>query len=352
MSDAAPANDPIHEPTNPRKTRGRWALYLPFILLAVAAVATCAYWFVVSSKLTAGIETRAAALREAGYVVDLAGAKVSGFPYRLKVSYAEARIVAPSGWAVAVPGFQAESVIYKLGHWVVAAPQGLTVTRPEGGPIAVKGELRGSVNGLNQSPWRVVLQARKATFTPSPGARGFSLASADLVEFYLKPSAKPDEGLALMRIEGGKGAPGTLGGHIAADGQIKADINARLSHPRAFAGAGWSEAVRAWTKAGGVVDQIQGEIVLGAVTAKAGSGTLGAGSGGRLVGAIPLQIKQADKALSVLADTNTVAPEAAGSAAAVAAARAQAGTATVNLVFQAGVATFGPVKIGPAPKIG
>ena len=36
----------------------------------------------------------------------------------------------------------------------------------------------------------------------------------------------------------------------------------------------------------------------------------------------------------------------------VAAARAQGEAATVNLVFQAGVTTFGPVKIGPAPKVG
>lgn len=352
MPDAVTTNDPIHDPAEPRKPRSRWALYAPFVLLAIAAVATCAYWFVISGQVKAGIEKQAGALREAGYIVDLSGGKVGGFPYRLKVSYDEARIVAPSGWAVAAPGFEAEAVLYKLGHWVVAAPQGLTVTRPEGGPIVVKGELRGSVNGLKEAPWRVVLQARKASFTPGAGARGFSLASADLVEFYLKPSGKADEGAALLRIEGGKGALGTLGGHIAEAGQIKADINARITHPRAFNGAGWSDAVRAWTQAGGVVDQIQGEVVLGAVTAKANAGTLGAGADGRLVGAAPLQITQAGKALSVLSDTNTVAPEAAGAAAAVAAARAQGGAATVNLVFQAGVATFGPVKIGPAPKVG
>jgi hypothetical protein len=36
----------------------------------------------------------------------------------------------------------------------------------------------------------------------------------------------------------------------------------------------------------------------------------------------------------------------------VAAARAQGEASTVNLVFQAGVTTFGPVKVGPAPKVG
>jgi hypothetical protein len=344
--------DPIPEPSSERKKPRRLALYLPFGLLAVALVGYAAYWAVASQRLGAAIDERANALRSAGYVVELSDRRVGGFPFRLKVGFGEARIASPSGWALAVPGLEAEAYTHDLGHWVVVAPEGLTFTRPGGGPVEVRGDVRGSIAGVSQVPWRIVLQGRKVSLTTPPGARPFSLASADLVELYLRPSPRAGEGMALFRVENGRAQAGSLLGQIGGDGVVQAALDARIAKPAAFQGGDWGQAVQAWRRAGGVLNQVQGTASAGTFAAKAGGGTLGVGPDGRLVGAVPLELKQADKALSALAGAEALDPTAAGSAAAVAAARAQGEAATVNLVFQAGVTTFGPVKVGPSPKVG
>jgi hypothetical protein len=66
---------------------------------------------------------------------------------------------------------------------------------------------------------------------------------------------------------------------------------------------------------------------------------------------MPLELKEPGKALGVLSDQPQLDPSAPGAAAAVAAARAQGSSAHLNLVFQAGVATLGPVKVGDAPRV-
>lgn len=347
------SSDRIPDAPAQRKPPRRLWLFLPFILIAVLAVGYSAFWYAASQRLSSEVDARAATLRDAGYVVDLSGRRVSGFPFRMKLAFAEARIASPSGWALAVPGFEAEAYLHDLGHWVAVAPQGLTFTRPEGGPVTLRGaSLRASIAGVDQAPWRVVLQARKAVFTPGAGARPFSLATADLVEFYLRPSPKAGEGMVLFRVEGGKGMAGSLLGQIAGDGAVTAALEGRVTHPAAFNGGDWGRSVQSWSRAGGVINAVQGTAAAGAFSAKAQGGTLGVGPDGRLVGALPLELRQAGRALAALANSQTVEAGAAGNAAAVAAARAQGEATTINLVFQAGVMTLGPVRVGPSPKVG
>lgn len=347
------AADPIPEPAPARKKPRRIWLYLPFILLVLLAAAYSAFWVASSTQLAAAVDSRAATLRQSGYVVELSERRSSGFPFRLKLRYGEARVAAPSGWAATIPGLEAEAYLHNLRHWVLVAPGGMTFTRPEGGPVRIAGEgLRASVVQTGQGPWRIVAQANKASFTPSPGARPFSLASADLVEIYLRPSDVEGQGMFLVRVENGKAQAGSLVGRIAGDGVVAASIEGRISRTADFKGATWADAVRAWSRAGGVLESVQGTMAAGTFSAKAQDGTLGIGSDGRLVGAIPLELRQPDRALTALAETATVDEAAAGSAAAVAAARAQGEATTVNLVFQAGVMTFGPVRLGPSPKVG
>jgi hypothetical protein len=353
MPTETPSADPIPEAVEERKKPKRFWLFAPFVLLALAAVAYGGWWAVASNRLGATIDARAGALREAGYVVELSGRRISGFPFRMKLAFSEARIASPSGWALAVPGLAAEAYLHDLGHWVLVAPQGLTFVRPQGGAVAVRGQsLRASIAGVNAAPWRVVMQGRKAVLTPAPGARPFSLAGAELIELYLRPSPQPGEGMVLFRIEGGKAQPGSLLGRIAGEGAVTAALEGRLTKVATFGGADWGQAVRAWSRSGGVLNNVGGTAAAGGFAVKAAGGTLGVGTDGRLVGAVPLELRQAGRALTALADTKALDPAAAGSAAAVAAARAQGEAATVNLVFQAGVTTFGPVKVGPSPSVG
>ena len=343
---------PIPEPPPSRKRPRRLFLYLPFILLALLAAGYGGFWFVVTSKVERAVDARAEALRQAGYVVELDGRRVEGFPFRIKIRQTEARIASPSGWAVSAPGLEAEAYLHDPGHWVLVAPQGLVVNRPEGGGLTVKGEaLRGSVAGTDKAPWRIVLQGRKLTVAPAAGARPFSLASADLLELYLRPTPDGKEGMALIRLEGGKAGDGSVLEAVAGDEAVTGSLQARLSRPAAFRGADWGDAVRAWAAAGGAAEEVQGSLIAGKSEAKVENGTLGVGADGRLVGALPMTLKQPAPAITALAGGAALDEGAVNSAAAVAAARAQGETARINLVFQAGATTLGPVRIGPSPRV-
>jgi hypothetical protein len=345
--------DPIPEPEAARKKPRRLWLFAPYAVLALLLLGWGAYWFVARTTLERGLDAQAEALRGAGYVVELGDRRVEGFPFRMKIHLADARIAAPSGWAISAPGLTGEAYLHGLDHWVLVAPQGLNITRPEGGGLAVRGEaLRASIAGVSKAPWRIVLQGTKLVFTPDAGARPFSLAAADRLEFYLKPMPSGADGAALLILQGGKATPGTVLQRLAGDGVVAASLDARLIHPEAFHGQDWGAAVRSWAAAGGTATDVEGVVSGGPATARAKGGTLGAGSDGRLVGAIPLELNRAAPTLSALADANALDASAASSAAAVAAARAQGQASTLNLVFQAGATTLGPVRIGPAPKVG
>ena len=343
---------PIPEPEAIRKKPRRVWLFAPYVILALLLAGWGAYWFVARARLERGLDAQTEALRGAGYVVEMDGRKVEGFPFRMKISLAQARIAAPSGWSISLPGLTGEAYLHGLDHWVLVAPQGMSINRPLGGGLSVRGEaLRASIAGVSQNPWRIVLQGTKLVFTPDPGARPFSLASAERIELYLKPMPTGADGATLLRLEGGKATRDAILHRLVGDGAVTATFDARLTHPEAFHGKDWGEAVRTWTAAGGTATEVEGTISGAAASAKTKGGTLGAGADGRLVGALPLELHQAGPALAALADANALEPGAAGSAAAVAAARAQGQAANINLVFQAGATTLGPVRIGPAPKV-
>jgi hypothetical protein len=349
---SAPA--PIDEPASARKPPRRLWLFAPFVVLAVLLVGYGGFWFVAKTRLEGALDARAEALRNAGYAVALEGRQVDGLPFRMRIAFSEARIASPSGWALSIPGLKAEAYLHDLGHWVLVAPRGLALVRPQGGGLAVSGQaLRASVAGTSAQPWRIALEGTKLVFTPQPGARPFSLASAERLEFYLRPAPGPGgEGMTLLRLEGGKAAAATLLHRVAGDAAITANLQARLTKPAAFGGKDWGEAVRAWVRAGGTARALEGSATGGMASVKTKDGALGVGPDGRLVGAVPLELRRADQALAALADSRVLDPGVASSAAAVAAARAQGEAATINLVFQAGATTLGPVRIGPAPKVG
>lgn len=349
----SPVSEPVlSEPEPPRKPRRFW-LYAPFVLILLMLAGYGGFWLFMRQSLATALDARGEALARAGYLVALDGRRIDGFPFRMRIAYAGARIVAPSGWSIEAPGLSGEAYLHDIGHWVLVAPQGLTIVRPKGGPIAVKGKvLRASVVRTGAPPWRVVLEGSGLEFATPAGATPFSMAAAERLEAYLRPSGGPDgEGRFLLRAVGVKPTSGTVLGRLSGDKVSNATAEGRLTKLTSFTGEGWSPAVRAWRTAGGAADQIKLTFAGGAVGADATNGALGVGSDGRLTGALPLQIKSAPQAIGVLGEAKAVDPDAAGTAAAVAAARAQGQSASLNLIFQAGVATLGPVKVGPAPKV-
>lgn len=341
MSDPAPA----------RKKRSRFWLYAPYVVILILAVGYSAYWLFARSRLEQGIDAQAEAMRKAGYSVDIAGRNISGFPFRLKAVLPELRISSPAGWAVAAPGLEGQAYLHAPGHWVITLPGTMTFTRPKGGELTIKGEvMRASVAGLGGDGWRVAAEGTKLAFAPAAGVAPFSLAKADRIDLNLKPGpAGADQLLMLLRLQGGHAGQGAILHRIVAETPVTGLADLRLTKAGSFAGPSFGDAARAWAGADGRLEIVRIELQGGQVAAWAKGGTLSAGRDGRLDGTIPLELRQASKSVAALA--GTVAPETARTAAEIAAARDQGGSASLNLVFQAGVTTLGPVPIGPSPRV-
>ena len=336
----------------PARKHSRWGLYIPYIIALVAILAWSALWFWARGETERGLNAGAEALRADGYQVSWKDAKVSGYPFRLFVVLTEPSVRDPSGWEIEAPRFEAESFIHGLGRWMVAAPQGLTFVRPRGGAVDVKGQvLRGSLGGLDRAPPRLSLEGVKLAFSPQAGAAPFALAGAERFELHLRPGPE-DQGALFVKIDGATAASDGALARAAGAKPVALTWDALFDHASGFKGPGWADAARGWSRAGGKLTVRKVQLSAGGLSLTAAGGELRAGADGRLAGALPLDVRGADRGVAALAGAGLVPAEALDAAQAVAIARGAGGaTARFDLVFQAGRTTLGPVALGAAPKV-
>lgn len=341
----------VPDPLPPRKPR-RLGLYLPFLALLIGAVVWSGFWFWLRIQTNNQIEAAAETLKTAGYEVSWSRKVVGGYPFRLNVVLADARIREPSGWAVATPTLEAESFVHGLGHWIIAAPDGLTLIRPRGGPVEVKGDvIRASLSDTDKHPPRLSFEGTKLAFAPGPGAEPFALSSAERVELHLRPGPN-DQAAVFFKVDQGKARLSGLFARIAGDRPISIVWDALLSKMQAFRGDDWPSAVRAWTAAGGEMNVREAGVTAGDALIGARSGALTVGADGRLRGTLNVSLRQAPQALTAMGAAGVIPQEQAATAAAVAAARQGDGdVARATLTFQAGQTTLGPAAVGPAPRV-
>ena len=346
-----PEAPPVPDPEPTRKPQRFW-LYAPFVILLLAAAGWTALWLQVRGQASTRMDAAVSDLRKAGYEVTWKDRSLGGYPFRLDVVLTDARIREPGGWAVATPRLEAEAFLYSLGHWITAAPEGLTLTRPIGGPVEVRGELlRASLNGLDKRPPAFSFEGRKLTFAPGAGAQPFGLAAAEKVELHLRPGPD-DQGAILFKVDNGKAQLSGLFAQLAGDKPVSIVWDSILTRMSGFKGQTWADAVRAWSTGGGVIQVRQAGVTAGDALIGAQSGQLGVGYDGRLVGAMDVTLRQAPRALAAMAATGALPPETALAAAAVAAAREDsASVARATLTFEAGRMTLGPVAVGASPRV-
>jgi hypothetical protein len=341
----------VHDRRPPRKP-SRLGLYIPFVLLLIAILAWTVVWFWARNQTQVRMDAAVADLKQAGYAVTWSQRTLGGYPFRMDVTLTDVSARDPSGWALQAPRLEGEAFMYALGHWLVAAPQGLTFVRPVGGPVAVKGDLiRASLSHLDKRPPSFSFEGVKLSFAPGPGAQPFALATADRVEFHLR-AGPDDEGGVFAEVKNGRAVAATLLGRIAGDRPVSMAWNSTLSKMSAFEGATWPEAVRNWAAAGGRMNVRNAGVTAGEAALGATSGSLGVGSDGRLNGALDVTLRQAPRALAIMGETGAIPQPNAAAALVVAQARQGAGQeARAVLTFQAGRTTLGPVSVGPAPKV-
>jgi hypothetical protein len=325
----------------------------PYFVIALVLVGYAVFWLAAREMLQARLAREADTLRHAGYRIELAGQRIGGFPFRLRLHYDRLRLVGPSGWGVAAPGLDAQAFVYAPGHWVVLAPAGLEVERGGDGPVSIRGQaLRASIAGVHAAPWRIALEGEATTFATPSNAHPFTFTRADRFDVLLRPAPDRSDGQLLARLTGATAAPSSALAPIAGPKPLTLDLAVRLTKPQAFKGSGWASAVRAWSKAGGEAQVVRFTVDAGAANLSVAGGALHVGEDGRLAGSVPLHL--------ALPSSLAVLPMVFGGhvslpvrivAVAAALVRGAGGALNAPLTFQNGRAVLEGFAIGPAPRV-
>lgn len=332
-----------HTDAAPSRKARRRGLLAPFIVALIFAVAWCVGWFWLRGQAEQRMDAASVSLKAKGYDLSWSARTFSGFPFRLDVTLADARVAEPSGWALRIPELRAEAMIYGLDHWVATAPRGVLLTRPNGGDVAIAGEaLRASLSGLKQYPPRISIEGAKLVFSTAPEAQPFALRSADTMQLHLRPGPD-DQAAILFKADGAKANFTGLLGRIAQENTANMTLDARLTRVSALRGDNWADAVRDWSAVGGAITMENARITAGEAEGTAKSGALTVDANGRLQGKLEVALKE------------RVDPKAARTPEQMLAAAAQAlGREPVieaSLILQDGRTHLGSIDTGPSPRV-
>ena len=335
--------------TPSRKPPSRWWLFGPYIVVSIAALVWTGVWFWVRGQVVARLD--AASHPVAGHASLIwTHRAISGYPFRIEVVLDGVKASEPSGWAVSAPQLRAEAHAYAPRQWIAYAPHGIVLSRPNAGDVAITGpDLRASATFDKDQDYRI--EGRKLAFAPKLGAKSFPLIAADTIDARASPR-DGDKIEFLVQMQGVTLSPAPLLGRLAVGQPMSSAWHGTLSKASSLAGRDWPDAAKAWSSAGGVIDIMAGDLDVGAVKLNASGGQLSVGPDGRLQGGVSLALGQLPAAVSAFGDAGALEPVAAHNAAVVAqASTAGDPNAKATLNFQAGATTFGPVSIGPAPRV-
>ena len=342
--------------TPPRHSRR--GLVIPFAIVGVLLAVWTGWWFYLADQVETRLAAQEQALRDDGWRISHQPASVNGWPFRARVAFADAEIVAPSGHGVSAPQLVAEANAWNPRHWVVIATDGLTLTRAGKGQIDIGGDgARMSVSRLRDRFPDLRAELIRPTFTPRPGAEPFPIASAGHVQFEMRPHltdgmASTDELDVLFALIEARGRPGGPVEGAVRSGHLSVEIEATLEQASRLRGADSAGVFSNWSAAGGRFTAVQGRLRAGESSARLSSEALSARADGRLEGQLALTAERPGEAMAGLAGSRSGAVNRAAAAGAAAAARAQ-GDRPMDLVlsFRDGRTWLGPFALAPAPKL-
>jgi hypothetical protein len=332
-----------NDAARPRKAR-RSRLFTPFIIAALIAGGWSYGWFWLRGQAEQRMDAQAADLKSRGYDLSWSARTFHGFPFRMNVDLANARVAEPTGWAVRAPVLKGEAEIFDLTHWVLVAPQGVVMTRPEAGDVTITGDaLRASISHVTEYPPRVSVEGAKLIFTPAPNAKPFQLISADKMQLHLRGGPE-DQGAIFFKADGAKTAFTGLLGRLAQDKTASLLLETRLSHVSYLRGRNWEAAVKRWSEAGGQISVQQSQLLAGDAEGKAKSGVLSVDDKGRVTGSLNVALKErADLTQPIRTPEQALA--------AAAQAVGQEPVIEADLKFENGRTYLGVIDTGPAPTV-
>jgi hypothetical protein len=342
--------------TAPRHSRR--ALAVPFLIVGLLLTAWTGWWFWLTDQVETRLTAQVEVLRQDGWTITHAPVSTTGWPFRTRVSMPQADILAPSGHGVAAPELVAEASSWNPGHWVVVAPDGLTLTRADKGRIAIAGDgLRFSISHLSDRFPDLRAEMIRPTFTALEGAEPFPIASAERIQLETRPhltdgAASTDELDVLFRLVDARGRPGGPVEGATRQGMLSADVEGTIVGASRLQGMDAAGVFAAWTEAGGRFTGVRGRLKAGESTALISSENLSARADGRLQGSVALTAERPMAAIAGLARSQSGAVNRPGAAGA-AAATAGSGPRPVDLVvqFRDGRTWLGPFALAPAPRL-
>jgi hypothetical protein len=352
LRSAADREMTMPEPVAARKSTNALWLWAPYVLAALIFAGWSAYWFEVRNQVALAMDGASAQARREG--VDLAwkDRAIGGYPFRIDVTLSEPEAGEPSGWRLAAPRIKAVANVFDLNHWVIAAGQGVVLTRPRAGATLIVGDLlRASWVGQGSAAPRIVVEGLKLTFTPQPGAGAFPLASADRAVFYTRP--QPDDGMeARLFLAGARANPLSHLGEVTGPVPTALMWQGEVSHLSAFRGRDAPAGARAWSAAGGVLTTTLCGVAAGGRALGVHSSRLSTDTEGRLIGEAQLELKGGGDALRALGAAHAINPSAAAVAAGLLdGGGSSGGRVRVALTFQAGAVRLGSFPISRSPKL-
>lgn len=350
------SQDSVAPPRHSRK-----ALYIPFIIVGIALVAWTGWWFFLTHEVKSQLRERLDRLQTAGWTVQYDHLRASGWPLHARISMDDVTLVSPAGIGIQTPRIAAEANSYNPQLWVIGIPDQLTLVRGDkGNAVVTSPAMRMSLSGLRQKWPNVAIEIQQPQFASAEGAEPFPLASAALIQLYMRPyrgapPSNPDDVDMLFRLIDAKGRAGGPVEGFAQGGDLTVQIETVIEKANALRRPSHPAGVLAgWTDAGGRFTKVRGEMQAGVSHGLLTSPALSANADGRLEGTVTFRAEEAMAAIAGLARTMNgqgVDPRAAQRAASTQTTTEDAETIELTVNFQKGRTYLGPFAMAPAPKL-
>jgi hypothetical protein len=294
----------------PRR-RPLWRLFLPSVLLLIAAVAWSAFWFYAASEAEVKADAWRAQEAKSGRVYDCAKRTVAGFPFRLEVRCDGASVSLISqtaGQAAAQTPITASlgeilvvAQVYDLKLLIAEfkAPARIAESRGTSSMLVNWSKARSSVMGLPAVPQRASIVFDDASIDRINGSVQAPLARAKHIELHgrLAEGAPLDHPVieTVLRIEAGS----VQEVHPLLALPFDAEVRTMLSGLKDLAPKPWPDRFRELQAGGGHVEIVQSRIQQGDLIAVA-AGTLGLSAEGRLDGELQMTVAGIEKVIPAL----------------------------------------------------
>ncbi len=294
----------------PRR-RPLWRLFLPPVLLLIAAAAWSAFWFYAASEAEVKADAWRAQEAKSGRVYDCAKRTVAGFPFRLEVRCDGASVSLISqtaGQAAAQTPITASlgeilvvAQVYDLKLLIAEfkAPARIAESRGTSSMLVNWNKARSSVVGLPAVPQRASIVFDDASVDRINGSVQVPLARARHIELHgrLAEGAPLDHPMieTVLKIEAGS----VQEVHPLLAQPFDAEVRTMLSGLKDLAPKPWPDRFRELQAGGGHVEIVQSRIQQGDLIAVA-AGTLGLSGEGRLDGELQMTVTGIEKVIPAL----------------------------------------------------